>query len=160
MPLRRIVPLGVRTLALLAIISLLGLSFPLHAADGDSPTQVADSASPRRTADRDEWHIKELHDRLKITTAQEPLWEAVASMMRSNDEKIDALSEERHDRAGTMTAVEDLRSFATIAEAHAAGTRSFIPAFEALYQAMPAEQQVHADRVFRAVGSRSTEKAD
>jgi hypothetical protein len=40
-----------------------------------------------------------------------------------------------------MTAIEDLHSFAAITEAHAEGTRTFIPAFEALYQAMPAEQQ-------------------
>jgi prephenate dehydrogenase len=90
---------------------------------------------------------------------QEPLWETVASAMRANGQRIDAISEERHDRAGTMTAIEDLRSFAAIAEAHAEGTRSFIPAFEALYRAMPAEQQVHADRVFRAVAAKSTDKA-
>jgi hypothetical protein len=29
---------------------------------------------------------------------------------RANDETIDTLSEERHDHAGTMTAIEDLRS--------------------------------------------------
>jgi hypothetical protein len=59
-----------------------------------------------------------------------------------------------------MTAVEDLRSFAAIAEAHAADTRSFMPAFEALYRAMPAEQQAPADRIFRAIGSKSTDQAD
>jgi protein CpxP len=80
--------------------------------------------------------------------------------MHANDQKIDALSEDRHDRAGTMTAIEELRSFAAIAEAHAAGTRGFIPAFEALYRSMPAEQQRHADGVFRTVGSKSTDKAD
>lgn len=53
-----------------------------------------------------------------------------------------------HDRL-KMTAVEDLRSFAAIAAAHAAGTKAFLPAFAALYQIMPAEQQVNADRVFR-----------
>jgi periplasmic protein CpxP/Spy len=160
MSFRRIVLLAASALALSAVVSLTWLSSPPRAAHGAAPPPVADSAASRRAADRDEWHIKELHDRLKITTAQEPLWETVAGVMRDNDEKIDALSEERHDRAGTMTAIEDLHSFAAIAEAHAAGTRSFIPAFEALYQAMPAEQQVHADRVFRAVGSKSNQDAN
>jgi periplasmic protein CpxP/Spy len=157
---QRIIPSGTGALALCAVVSLTGLAFPVHAEDGASPPPGAESAATRRAADRDEWHIKELHDRLKITPAQEPLWETVAGVMRANDEKIDALSEERHDRAGTMTAIEDLHSFAAITEAHAAGTRSFIPAFEALYQVMPAEQQAHADRVFRAAGPKSNHKAD
>jgi hypothetical protein len=59
-----------------------------------------------------------------------------------------------------MTAVEDLRCFAAIAEAQAARSRTFIPAFEALYQAMTAAQQVHADRVFRAIASKSTDDTD
>jgi hypothetical protein len=81
MPFRRIVPLGASTLALSAVVSLTGLSSPLHAADGASPPPVVDSAVSTRAADRDEWHIKELHDRLKITTFQEPLWEPMANAM-------------------------------------------------------------------------------
>ncbi len=159
MKIRRPTQLGAGVLALSTVVSLMGLSSPLLAADGAASPPVAESSVAQRAADRDEWHIRELHDKLKITAAQEPLWETVAGIMRTNDEKIDALTKERHDQAGSMTAIQDLRSYAAITAAHAEGTRSFIPAFEALYQAMPAEQQADADRVFRTVGSKSHKKA-
>jgi hypothetical protein len=60
MTFRRITQFGAGTLALSAVVSLMGLASPLLAADG---------AASKSAADRDEWHIKELHDRLKITTA-------------------------------------------------------------------------------------------
>jgi hypothetical protein len=159
MTFRRITPIGASTLALSAVVSLVGLASPVLAADGANPSPAADSVAAQHVADRDAWHIKELHDQLKITMAQEPLWEKVAGVMRTNDGKIDALIADRHDHAGTMTAIEGLRSYAAITEAHAEGTRTFIPAFETLYQAMPTEQQANADRVFRAVGSKSHKKA-
>jgi len=149
---------GAGTLAASAAASLLCLSFPAGAAPEAAAPTAAQSPAEKRAEDRDEWHIKELHEKLKITAAQEPLWEKVADVMRSNDVKIDALSKERHDHAATMTALDDLRSFAAITEAHAAGTRNFIPAFESLYQAMPAEQQANADLVFRTVGTKSHKK--
>jgi hypothetical protein len=80
--------------------------------------------------------------------------------MRADDEKIGTLSEERHERADTMTAAENLHSLSAIAEAHVAGTRTYIPAFEALYQAMSAEQQMRAIRVFRAAGPQLNTKPD
>jgi len=160
MTLRSITQVGANTLALAALASLMAVACPVLAADAANSPPAAASSASKHSEERDEWHIKELHNRLKITPAQETLWDKVAEVMRSNDEKIDALSKERHDKAATMTAIEDLRSFAAITEAHAAGTRNFIPAFEALYQAMPAEQQANADHVFRGVGSKSHKKAD
>lgn len=131
---------------------LLGAATVVTAATG--PATPAESAQ-----DRDAWHIAKLHDSLKVTPALETLWQGVADIMRANDGKIDTLTKERHDKAATMSAVDDLRSYAALTEAHAAGTRNFLPAFEALYQAMTAEQQANADQVFRAVGSRHHTKA-
>ena len=109
--------------------------------------------------DPDEMRIKSLHDRLKIKASQEPLWNDVAQVMRSNDEKMDALSAERHRKAATMSAVEDLRSYGEITEQHAIAIKTLVPAFEKLYEAMPAEQKATADSVFRTNDHKTTAKA-
>jgi len=120
----------------------------MFAADSASASIAARSVS-LRPADPEQWHMQSLHDRLGITPTQEHLWAAVAELVRRNDEAIDTISRERLDSASTMTAVEELRSFVSITATRAAGTRAFLPAFAALYAAMPAEQQANADRVFR-----------
>jgi Spy/CpxP family protein refolding chaperone len=144
-------PSGSHALAMTALVSLISLSSAARAADGMMQTAVPGSL-PHHGGGADGWHIQSLHDRLKITPDQEALWTTVADIMRANDEKIDALTQARHEKAATMTAAEDLRSFAAITEAHAAGMRTFIPAFESLYQAMSPAQQANADQVFRGKG--------
>lgn len=47
-----------------------------------------------------------------------------------------------------MTAVEDLKSYAEIATAHANGLQNFIPVFEALYENMSEQQRRNADTLF------------
>ncbi|MGA2778737.1 MAG: Spy/CpxP family protein refolding chaperone [Steroidobacteraceae bacterium] len=121
---------------------------PVFAAD-DGNSSIAASSVSHPPPDPAQWHMQALHDRLRITPAQEPLWAAVADLVRRNDETIDAISRERRESAATMSAIDDLRSFAAISAAHAAGTKAFLPAFAALYGIMPAEQRANADRVFR-----------
>ena len=125
------------------------------------PTMAAvDLGRPSVTSnDRDEQRIRKLHDRLGITATQEGLWGQLAQVMRTNDDKMDVLSAERHDHAGSMTAVEDLRSYGEITEAHAAGIRAFVPAFENLYNSMSAAQKASADNVFRHVEVKAHKKA-
>jgi hypothetical protein len=48
-----------------------------------------------------------------------------------------------------MSAVDDLRSNAGIAEARAQDMRRLVPAFETLYDAMPPEQRRLADAAFK-----------
>jgi hypothetical protein len=47
-----------------------------------------------------------------------------------------------------MTAVDDVKSYAEIAAAHANGLQKFIPVFETLYQNMSDEQKKNADLLF------------
>jgi len=152
------------------VVLLSGLTFAgaVLAGEGNAaPAQTAvsaqmsdaASAASKPNADRDELRIKKLHNRLKIAPNQETLWNNVAQIMRGNDEKIDGLAKERHDKAATMTAVEDLRSYGEITEAHATGVRTFVPAFEKLYESMSAEQKANADNVFRSVGRKTHKKA-
>jgi hypothetical protein len=128
-------------------------------------TTVSTRATPalapasKRQGDPDEMRITSLHDKLMIKSSQETLWKDVAEVMRSNDEKMDAVSTERHDKAGTMTAVEDLRSYGEISEQHAIGIKTFAPVFEKLYDSMSVEQKANADKVFRTEVRKTATKA-
>ena len=119
---------------------------PLALAQGAAaPKKAPAKAAP---ASRVEQRIKALHDQLKITAAQEPQWAAVAQAMRDNAQTVGNLAAERRQKAQSMNAVDDLRAYQAIAEAHAAGIGKLATAFEALYAVMPPEQQKNADAVF------------
>jgi hypothetical protein len=122
-------------------------------------TANATSTPSPAVMDRAEQRITSLHDRLKITPAQEALWSKVADTMRSNDRAVDALAKARHDNAAKMTATEDLRSYGEITEAHAAGIRAFAPVFGNLYDSMTESQKTNADNVFRSEGRKTHKRA-
>jgi len=160
-----------RSVAATAVAAALALSSSLagSALADEAPVSLAAVATTVATTDagrpvttnneQDEERIRKLHDRLGITTAQEGLWAQLAQVMRANDEHIDVLAAERHGRAPSMTAVEDLRSYGDITEAHAAGIRAFVPAFANLYESMSSAQKANADNVFRHAETRSARKA-
>jgi hypothetical protein len=58
-----------------------------------------------------------------------------------------------------MTAVDDLKSYGEIANAHADGIKKFIPVFESLYASMSDAQKKSADTLFRRHGPKSKAKA-
>jgi LTXXQ motif family protein len=130
--------------ALLATLTLASPR-PTHAATGDSGRRTAGKAS---AADRVEARIKELHAQLHITPAQENLWQNVTQVMRDNAQRMDALAKARAEHAQTMTAVDDVRTYSDIAEAHAEGIKKFLPAFEALYASMSDAQKQQTDAFF------------
>ena len=130
-----------------------------------SPSRAA-SAEPDMAAtgkasrpDRVEARIKELQTKLKITPAQEELWNNVTRVMRDNATTMEALTKTRSEEASTMTAIDDLKSYAEIVEAHADGIRKFIPAFEPLYAGMSDAQKKAADMLFRHHGRTAKAKA-
>lgn len=69
--------------------------------------------------------------------------------MRENTDTMSTLAKKRADTANTMTAVDDLKSYADISEAHAEGTKRMITAFQPLYDSMSDDQKKTADREFR-----------
>jgi hypothetical protein len=99
--------------------------------------------------DRVEARIKMLHTKLNITPAQEELWNKVAQAMRDNAKAMEPLIKARSEKAPTMTAIDDLKSYSEIADAHADGLKKFIQAFEPLYAAMSDAQKKSADKLFR-----------
>ena len=122
------------------------------------PTTTAKPAPSKPTkakltrAERLEARIKKLHDALKITDAQAEQWNNVAQVMRDNDQKMEALVSERRKNIATMNAVDDLKSYSAIAEAHAEDTKNFNAAFTALYASMSVDQKKAADDFFRRQG--------
>jgi hypothetical protein len=99
--------------------------------------------------DRVEMRIKDMHAKLDITQAQEDQWAKVAEVMRDNARSMDTLTTARHENAKTMTAVDDLRSYGEITDAHAEGIKRLTPVFAALYDEMSDAQKKEADTLFR-----------
>jgi hypothetical protein len=99
--------------------------------------------------DRVELRIKDMHAKLKITPAQEEQWGKVAQAMLDDAKTMDTLTQTRIDHAKDMTAVDDLKSYGEIADAHAAGIKKLTPLFTDLYAGMSDAQKKEADTLFR-----------
>lgn len=142
-----------------SVLLLAGISAPAGAIpSGKSPTSPAgagvgkeSTAMAATDAQREqalEKHITKLHTKLQITTAQENLWAAVVQSMRDSEALTDKAVDKREAMVGDGTAVDNLRSYGDIAQAHADGVKKLATAFAPLYAAMPREQQKVADAVF------------
>jgi periplasmic protein CpxP/Spy len=139
-----------RALVISAVAFLVAIAFASanlsHAGSADSARKAPTRASK---VDRTEARIQELQAKLKITPAQEDLWNKVTQVMRDNAQTMDSLIQARMEKAKTMTTVEDLKSYSEITQAHADGLKNFIPVFEALYASMSDDQKKDADALFR-----------
>ncbi|PKN19169.1 MAG: hypothetical protein CVU71_10140 [Deltaproteobacteria bacterium HGW-Deltaproteobacteria-6] len=111
--------------------------------DSESKTAVKLSLTERMDA-----HLSMLHTKLQITKAQEDQWQKFARVMLENNKTMQDLQEKRQKEVRLMTALDDLKSYSEIADAHAGGLKKFIPAFEALYNSMTDEQKRNADSLF------------
>ena len=112
--------------------------------DPGSPTKVK-----RSHLERTEARIKDLQNALKITQEQQGLWNALTQVMKDNAKTLEDLAKARADKSKNMNAVEDLKSYSKFSEANVEGMKKFIPAFEALYNSMSAEQKKNADVLFK-----------
>jgi hypothetical protein len=153
-------------LAGVAIAALMGatmLGSPLTAARADSAANaaihLAQAGTPRSSAgagatetkgETVEQRITNLHKALKITPDEDSKWSAVAQAMRENATNMDTLiAANRTTSPQNMTAVDDLKTYQKIAQAHVDGLKNLIASFETLYAAMPDAQKKIADEVFR-----------
>jgi len=129
-----------------AVLFMLPAAAMAQAAPAAAPPPAA---TGMRAHARVEARIKSLHDTLQITAAQEPQWQAVADAMRDNAKTTGTLITDRAAKAKAMTAVDDLRSYEAIADAHAAGVKKLTAAFETLYASLSDSQKKAADAAFR-----------
>lgn len=139
---------------LLAVAAAVLLAFIVLASPSiaASPEQGMATAGKASKVERVEVRIKELHTKLKITPAQEGLWDNVTKVMRDNAITMEALIKARADKAGTANALDDIKSYSAIAEAHADGLKKFIPVFEPLYASMSDAQKKDANTLFHHRG--------
>lgn len=111
---------------------------------------TSDFAAKMNThSDRIELRIIDLHIKLKITPAEDAQWAKVADAMRADAKTMDKLTLDRAEHAKNMTAVDDLKSYGEIVQAHADGIKRLTPLFASLYAEMPDKQKALADAVFR-----------
>jgi periplasmic protein CpxP/Spy len=117
-----------------------------HATANATPSAMAKSDAKRDNAV--EQHITALRAQLKITAAEESQWKEVADTMRQNAKDLDHAIDTRDATASSATAIDDLNSYAAIAQAHANGVKKLASAFAGLYSAMSDDQKKQADEVF------------
>ncbi len=163
-----------RSVAITALLGATMLASPLSAARADVLTsgtfQLAQTAVSQKQAATEapqakgaeatqtkgetvEQRITDLHAALKITPAQAKQWNAVAQAMRENATAMDTLvASNRTTAPQNMTAVEDLKTYQTFAQAHVDGLKNLIELFSELYEAMPDAQKKIADQVFTTSG--------
>lgn len=111
-------------------------------------------------ADPVEAHIKELHNKLHITAAQQTQWDSLVQVMRDNAKAMTDLQKQRGQDASAMTAVDAIKSYQAVIAAHEAGMAKFVPAFQALYNSMSSAQKETADSMFRGkVRAAATKKS-
>jgi hypothetical protein len=119
---------------------------------------VAAKVSAQDRVDRVEARITDMHAKLKITQAQEDQWAKVVQVMRDNEKAIEPLIKSRKENTKTMTAVDDLKSYGDITDAHADGIKKFTPVFATLYGGMSDAQKKEADALFRHGGKMSKKR--
>jgi hypothetical protein len=95
-----------------------------------------------------EARIKELQTELKITAAQEALWNNFTQVMRDNAKEMDALTKDKTESSKTMNAVEHMKFHSQITETRLNQQKKLIPPFEALYASMSDEQKKTTDTIF------------
>jgi len=116
-------------------------------ASADAAHSMMKSADAKRDGEVEK-HIKDLHAKLKITAAEEPKWQEVADTMRENAKDLDKAIDKRESAMGSATAVDDLKSYAEIAQVHANAVKKLASAFSGLYSMMSDDQKKEADEVF------------
>ena len=82
-----------------------------------------------------------------------PLWTAFAQAMRDNAASTDALFAQRAHAVTSMTAVDNMHSYAQIARAYADNTERLATAFDSLYASLTDTQKQAADTLFREQAS-------
>jgi hypothetical protein len=106
----------------------------------------APSAATQAAVDQ---RIRMLQSQLGITEAQMPLWSAFTQAMRDNAAATDTLFAQRAGGVATMSAPDNMHSYAQIARAYADNTERLATAFDSLYSSLSDTQKQAADTLFR-----------
>lgn len=140
-------------------------SAPLESHGGSAAPATAASGGQAATANRPaagpgraggstmrssvEQRITDLHARLHITPAQRKHWTAFAQVMRDNAGSMEQAYRQRAQHLVSMSALQDLESYARLEHARAQDVERLVPVFRTLYDSMSAQQKKDADQLFR-----------
>ncbi len=116
---------------------------------GDLATPKAEFSPGHNMAARVERRLTSLHAKLQITAAQAPQWNAFALVMRDNAQRMDKAFLGRIQAMPTMSAAQNMQSYADVAKEHARDMEKLAPTFLALYNTMSSSQKATADQMFR-----------
>jgi periplasmic protein CpxP/Spy len=115
-------------------------------APASTPATTTEAAKPHPDVEK---RIAQLRSTLMITPSETKAFDDFAQVMRENADKLDALIQERRQAAPTLNAVEQMKSYESLAQAHADEMQRLVPAFSQLYGALTPEQKKTADEDFR-----------
>jgi periplasmic protein CpxP/Spy len=135
--------------ALVLPVGVLAQSQPSAAPAQAAPPAAAPATGNTTMEQRIEQRITRLHAALQITAAEEPQWQQFAGVMRDNARKMDQDYKDRAAKFDGLNALDNMRSYAQIAQEHAEDSQRLVAAFEPLYSAMSDAQKHIADQVFR-----------
>jgi periplasmic protein CpxP/Spy len=142
-----------RSIAPVAFVIALVIADAMLAATRAQATNTGraadDQTLPAPAFDQTAARIKYLHDRLRITVEQEPLWDAVAQAIRDNAEGLRPLLKERLGVTTNGSAPELLRSYEALGDSQLNSLKKIIAAFDPLYTGLSDSQKKIADAVLR-----------
>jgi protein CpxP len=105
-----------------------------------------------------EQHIRDLHRELDITQAQEPQWQQFAQVMRGNAQAMSDSLDQRAQQIAQMNAVDDMTTYAQLAEQRSQDLVKLATAFQTLYGTFSDQQKQNADQLFRRQAEIHAEK--
>jgi hypothetical protein len=141
-----------KALVMLATAVAMSGAFAQTAAPAAASMSAASAPAGKAGHERNvEDRIAYLHAQLKITPAQETQWNAFADVMRGNGETMGKLFQQRK-AATNVSALDDMKQYAEIAQAHADGMKKLVDAFDPLYSSFSPEQKKLADATFHQPG--------
>ena len=134
------------------------LQTPEAAPPAATPSPTA--PSPTAPSQRDMRVQQQLHDlyaRLRITPTEQPQWDTFAHTLQANADHMHELWASRP--TGTVSALEDMRNYSQMAQAHAGDMQRLLAAFTPLYMSLSPEQKATADQVFQQAAARNGRRA-
>lgn len=102
-----------------------------------------------------ERRITDLHSRLQITPQQSQQWDQFTQVMRDNAREMDQIYRQRAEKLGSMSAVDNMQSYAQIEQQRAQEVQKLVPAFQTLYASLSDQQKRTADQMFRTYAAKA-----
>jgi protein CpxP len=118
-------------------------------ATGSKAPNAVQPTAHRPMASHIDQRINVLHTKLQISSAQQPQWDQFTQTMRENAQAMDDRFQRRVQTMPTMSAAENMQSYAHLVAEHGQDVQKLAAAFDMLYASMSDQQKRIADQSFR-----------